>query len=614
MLAAVRGCFAPVFVCALACAPTEPSGAVDDDLVLTVGTGSDGGAVGGSSEGDACADACEPGAALCVDGGLAVCEAGEAGCPGWSAPAACPEDHVCSEGACAPGLGFSRLADAWALPTGGRGGAGFWAGDGEPEAVGDDVWTLIDLDGDGARDLVVTAAAYKSGDGWVTRTLGFPQAPFWEIHYGGADGGFSGPEAWLLPAGVGLFGRGLVDVAGDAPDLSDHAWTLRDVDGDGRPELIVTAIGGFDGAVEPLGDEAEPHWDVYRNTGIGFTSAPQPWLLPPGPDAPRMLTVDGSVPGPGGVAWSLVDLDADGWSDLVITARVLIAGFVAPGFPDSPYWELHRGGPDGVAAEATPWALPPGGGIYSGFAAPSGGGAADGDQLWALLDLDGDGAKELVVTGAQGDGAAGARVLSGGPGPHWRVHRSNGGGFAPSPETYAVPAEGGGAGGRGYYAVAGGREPAGSAIVPYDATGWELQDLDGDGWLDLVVTNEARLAGATYSRRALGVAAGDADPYWEVHRGADGGFLAAERWQTPRGGVAGRGFLWSAGLASPVPQVEGASMWTLTDLDGDRRPELVVTGLAAPTGQGAVWDWRAPGLADGAPHWQVFWQPVARSE
>ncbi len=37
---------------------------------------------------------------------------------------------------------------------------------------------------------------------------------------------------------------------------------------------------------------------------------------------------------------------------------------------------------------------------------------------------------------------------------------------------------------------------------------------------------------------------------------------------------------------------------------------LGAMALAQPTGQGAIWDWFAPGVADGAPHWQVFWQRV----
>lgn len=605
-LAAVLGCFAPVLTIAPACNLEEVSH-IDDDVVLTAGTGSSG---GGSSGGEACPDACEAeGAALCVDGGVVVCAASDDGCLTWGAPEACPDGQVCSEGACAPGLGFARLADAWALPTGGRADAGFWNGDGDPVATGDEVWRLLDLDGDGARDLVITAAAFKDGQGWETRTPGFPQAPFWEVYFGGAPGGFGKPEAWMLPKGVGYLARGLVDVAAAPLDLQDHGWALRDLDGDARPDLVVTAIGGFgDGEVLPLGPDFAPRWEVYLNTGDGFAAQPVLWTLPPAPDGPRMTVVEGALAEVDGLAWSLLDVDADGWTDLVITARAAVAGLAVPGLPDSPHWEVHRGGPTGFASTVTAWAVPPGGGKEVGFSALRGDGEADGDQLWAVIDLEGDGRSELVITGARaGDAAA----VLGGEAPHWRVHRATTDGFELAFETYSVPGEGGGNLGRGYYATAGGREAAGSTSGPYDATGWELRDVDGDGWLDLLVTNEARPAGATYSRRALGGAEGDEDPHWQVHRGGQRGFFAPERWQTPRGGVAGRGFLWSTGQVSPVPQVEGASMWQLVDLDGDRRLELVVTALAEPTGEGITWGWRAPGLAEGAQHWQVFRQAAA---
>lgn len=617
-LAAFFEWFAPVFTIALApaCGFQQEIPHVDDDgLVLTSGTGSESSGGGSSSGGDACPDACEvEGAALCVDGGVVVCAAGQDGCLRWGDPTACPDGQVCSEGACAAGLGFTRLADAWALPVGGRADAGFWNGDGDPVAVGDEVWRLIDLDGDGARDLVITAAAYKVGDGWETRAPGYPQASFWEVHFGGGPGGFSEPTAWPLPQDVGLLGRGLVDIANTPAHLQDHAWALRDLDGDGRLDLVVTGIGGFgEGEVLPIGTDQEPRWDVYFNTGAGFDALASKWVLPLTPDAPNFTAVDGSVVGIDGLAWSALDLDADGWTDLAVTARAPKTVFRAPGFPDSPHWEVHRGGPTGFATKLTPWTLPPGGAEDAGFLAPSGGGEADGDELWALLDLDGDGVRELVVTGAQAVAADGAAAFTDG-GAHWRVHRVREYGFELSHETFAVPGDGGGDLGRGYYATTGGREAAGSLGAPYDATGWELLDIDGDGRLDLVVTNEARPSGAVYSRQVLGGAAGDADPYWLVHRGGVRGFREPERWPTPRGGLAGRGILWSAGQASPVPQVEGASMWQLVDLDGDGRLEVVVTGLAEPTGEGVVWDWRAPGLAEGAPHWQVHWQPVSRTQ
>lgn len=618
-LLSLVGRLAPVVALACSFDPYE-TGVDDDGVALTQGTGSEGtdttggssGGPGGGTTAPPCADACEPGAATCEDGGVVRCGEDERGCLVWLPPEPCPEGQLCGDGACAAGPGFMGEPTVWAVPAGGRAGEGFAAAAGEPAAVGDDAWDLLDLDGDGALDLVLTAAAYPSGDGFVTRNKGFPFAPFWQVHRGGGADGFQAkPEAWLLPVGVGLASRGVVSTAGEPVELGDQVWALRDVDGDDRPDLVVTgAVGPQKGELRTLGAPDAPHWDVYLNTGTGFAAMPQTWTLPPVPDGLFVHHVHGALHMAGGPAWSLLDLDGDGWGDLVITGRSKYPIHVVPGFPDSQHWEIYRGGPTGFVEPMGVWMLPQGGGALTGFAGNAAGlyGEAKvaGDQAWALLDLDGDRRLELVVTGQLDDPAIGPVALGVDGAPGWSVYRAGAGGFDEAPEPYPIPAGGGGAGGRGFYALRGGQTVAGVVTEPYDANGWEVLDVDGDGRLDLVVTNEAlEIPGGVYKRQALG---GEAAPYWDVYLATDDGFAGPERWPTPTGGLAGRGFLWGRGLVSPVPEVEGTVLWTTGDLDGDRRPEIVVTALAAPTGQGNLWGWRVPGLDDGATHWRVHWQ------
>lgn len=603
--AAMAGLFGSAL--ALACNPASYPG--DENIALSEASGSSGantaGSSGGGGETDACEDACEAGAALCVDDGVARCvDAGA--CLRWSDPEPCPKGQICDDGACAVAQGFRSQAEAWAVPTGGRAGVGFFTGAGEPTLVGEDSWRLVDLDGDGALDLVVTSSAYKSGEGTVTRTQGFPGAPFWEIFRGGGQGFASTPSAWWLPVGVGLLERGLVSLDGSPTDLADHAWALRDLNGDHKPDLVVTGRGDFDGLVLPLGAPDTPRWDVYLNQGDRFAAAPTAVLLPQGPDALLLTAPQGAVSGEGGLIWSLADLNGDSRNDLVISARHDWTKFSTPGFPDSPHWDVHLGWEQGFQPTPIAWALPQGGSLAGGFIGGPGGlasaGEAPGDQLWSVLDLDGDGSRELVVTGSLLSPQQGAQVLGADATPHWRVFRVEGDGFSPVYETFAVPAEGGGALGRGFYSLSGGQTTAGTLDAPFDVQGWELLDLDGDRRLDLVVTNEARAQDTVYIRQALG---GEADPRWDVYPGTPAGFLTPRPWPMPLGGIAGRGFLWGRGQLGPVPQVDGSVLWELGDLDGDRKPELIVTAHAVPPDQGTTWFWRVPGFLDGDSHWQV---------
>jgi hypothetical protein len=596
----------PVIVLVACGSPILPEHS-GDDVVLSAGTGSSGhveeDSTGAPPPG--CAHACEEGAAVCEDGAVVACAAGEDGCWRWGEPEACPEGQVCSDGACAAAPGFSRLGDAWPLPDGGRTGEGFSAGSGEPATVGDDSWSLLDLDGDGALDLVITAVAHQDGDAWVTRAKGYPLTTFWEVHFGGQDGGYRGePHAWSVPPGVGLAGRGLVTPAGLPGGSTDHAWTLRDVDGDGRLDLLVTGYGapkGDSGQIDPLGTVDARRWDVYFSTGAGFADTATPWSL-----ALDLTfgTAAGELAAAGGFAWDTFDIDGDGWCDLVMT------GFGEPlstfGTPEEPSWLVYRGSAEGLQPDGEPlhWRVPPGGGVGTGFSRMSATDGAPGDELWAVLDVDGDGRRELVVTGRVGD--TGPAVLLSDEGtPQWRIHRAQDDGFEMSYRTYAVPGGRGGSNDRGLYAIRGGQDVAGKLGGGYDHHGCDLLDVDGDRRLDLVVTNEALPYQGVYTRAAIG---GDADPYWELYLGTGEGFAGVTRWPTPTGGVAGRGFLWARGVASPVPQVEGASTWETGDLDGDGRPELVVTALAVPVEGETAWHWEAPGFAAMQPHWQVFRQ------
>jgi hypothetical protein len=106
-------------------------------------------------------------------------------------------------------------------------------------------------------------------------------------------------------------------------------------------------------------------------------------------------------------------------------------------------------------------------------------------------------------------------------------------------------------------------------------------DLDRDGRPDLIQTADP-VTGRVWDETA--------SPHWKVFLNEGPGFAAqATLWAVPPSGTSGGFFRVSA------TRVGGT--WTLLDLDGDERLDLVQT--EDPT-TSEVWD------AEGSPHWKVF--------
>ncbi|MCH9681610.1 MAG: hypothetical protein K0V04_09265, partial [Deltaproteobacteria bacterium] len=140
---------------------------------------------------------------------------------------------------------------------------GGWAGQGfvrlgaVASDAGDDDWVTTDLNGDGYLDLVVTAHY----DGTVFEVLGFGADAHWDVFVGSTSGFAPAPDPWAIPSG-GWAGQGFVRLFAFASDAGDDDWTTTDLDGDGYPDLIVTAH--YDGTnFEVLDQGGAPHWRAY---------------------------------------------------------------------------------------------------------------------------------------------------------------------------------------------------------------------------------------------------------------------------------------------------------------------------------------------------------------
>jgi hypothetical protein len=368
-----------------------------------------------------------------------------------------------------------------------------------------------------------------------------------------ADGG-AAPATGFAPTGTGW----VVPEIGltDGPYVTDSAtgvrwWSLLDLDGDGRADLVQTGDPTRSGGYVFGAGTAAPTWRFYRNTGAGFATTAAAWSVPDiglsdGPYTPSSAT---------GVRWwSTFDLDGDGRPDLVQTGDpTRTGGYVFGAGTATPTWRYYRNTGTGFAATPTAWSVPDIGLTDGPYATAS----ATGVRWWITLDLNADGRPDLVQTGdptRTGGYVFGAGTAT----PSWRVFANTGTGFATTGAAWATP-------------------NIGLADGPYtaaSATGtrwWTTLDATGDHRPDLVQTGDpARTGGYVFG-------AGTASPSWRVFANTGTGFAAAAgAWATPDIGLADGPYATAAAT--------GVRWWSTLDLNGDGRIDLAQTGDPTRTG------------------------------
>ena len=516
-----------------------------------------------------------------------------------------------------PGERFELKSVSWKLPAGGLALASFpnlerqssWL------SQGDEYWVLRDMNGDRRVDLVVTTVVRDTAEGPLAgESYGYPAEPHWLVYLSGEAGFASTPLKWKLPAGGRVahgFDRArsqpatrLENDRGDYHEQGDESWILRDMDGDLKPDLVVTGVAGelpmLGYVMRPYGEAGkDPHWRVYRNNGAGFETTAAQFLLPTAlPFTQEGLAADASalVLSHTQQLWTIRDMNNDGKPDLLVTANVVkLKGDVYEARVEggaAPQWRVFFNDGTRFAAAATSWSVPRQRGQGDlGLYLSSGAGTEDGDNRWTIGDLTGDGLPDLVITGSQ------VNLSMKAPGypssSHWEVYFGGEAGFGPL-QQWALPR--GGTANGGFFAAA----AAGSTIAGDDT--WSTVDINGDLKLDLVVTGEyvTGTDPGTYGFGRLGN-----DPYWRVHLNNGTGFVQDEqRWALPTGGLRDLGFNSTVGTGTKV----GDESWSLTDLDGDRQPELVVFAntVEDPRNVGSGMTLNiAPGFGT-TPYWRAY--------
>lgn len=501
--------------------------------------------------------------------------------------------------------GFNESADFWSVPSGGQIDNGLNQGFITPSdffADGEDdeslLWSTMDMTGDGRLDLVVTAK--KNGQFATVGNLGGS----WQVYENTGSGFANAPTLWSLPAGGQImngtnYGFYTVsDLVEFGEDDNSVIWTTTDMDGDNRPDLVVTST--YLQGNSTLANNGGV-WKVYANNGSGFDSSPILWTVPSG-GLESINTVFGfnkptqqffsGIEIDGSQLWDLQDMDGDSKPDLVVTSEkvgpnplVLNSG--------GPIWQVYKNNGTGFDVAATLWPIPDGGRVLGGadlgYVAivdynPM---ASDGSEAWSFFDINGDDRPDLVVTAEVQNSMF---VIANNGSDVWQVYLNNGSGFDLAPTFWTLPTGGqiSSNEGDGFVYIF-------NASNFNDETGSQLfglSDLNADGRPDLVVTSELSSGGEDEVLDNNG-------PVWRVYFNNGSGFdVSPVFWNLPAGGQVsngnGNGFIY-LNDAGTTNELDGSDVWYLLDMDGDEGLDLVVPSeltsgeLAVLNNSGPVW-------------------------
>ena len=380
--------------------------------------------------------------------------------------------------------------------------------------------------------------------------------------------GFASGQTFTLPEGLSQLSPAWPYVGTysyrrcQGEDYSYYGYSVSTLAGNSAPDLLLTRDDCQEDA--GLGDAS---WRIYKNNGSSFNQTSD-WTLPDGlsqlnPAWPT--TAQASYRRCGGddysnYSYSVFDLDGDGWQDLVLMADECEDETLG-----DDHWQLYKGRDGGFTTNSTRWDMPEGfsqvdlswyttaqssyrrcqGDDYSNFA-------------YSMVDMDGDGLLDIVVTLDQCDDEALGES-------YWRVYFNTGSGFG-SATSWDLP--------EGmsqldqtwaYTAQTSYRRCQGDDYSYYS---YSLMDITGDGLPDLVHTQDQ------CDDEALG------DTYWRVYPGTGSGFGGQQRWDLPSG-MSQLDQTWPYTAQTSYRRCQGEDYsyysYSLLDITGDGAPDLVHT-------------------------------------
>ena len=513
------------------------------------------------------------------------------------------------------GQGFPLNATNWPLPPGGEKYNGinysfhemaYETGSGDD--LGSQSWTIMDMNGDDKLDMVIYEEKQTGGVSVFSPTSN----PYWKVYLGTASGFSQTATNWALPPGgekyngVNYSFHAMSYDTGSGDDLGSQSWVVMDMNADGRPDIVVyeeKQTGGI-GVFSP---NANPYWKVYLNTGTGFSQTATNWALPAGGEKYNGINYSfhaisydvSSADDLGSQSWVVMDMNGDGRPDIAVYEEKQASGIGVFSPNASPYWKVYLNTGTGFSLSATNWALPPGGEKYNGVnysfhAISYDVSSADdlGSQSWVVMDMNGDAKPDIAVY--EEKQASGIGVFSPNANPYWKVYLNTGTGFSLSTTNWSLPAGGEKYNGINYSFHALSYETGSGDDL--GSQSWTIMDMNADAKLDIVVYEEKQANGVWVFNPT-------SNPYWKVYANTGSGFaLAATNWALPAGGEKYNGINYSFhAIAYETGSGDdlGSQSWTVMDMNGDARLDLVVYEEKQAAGVRVY-------SPDANPYWRVF--------
>ena len=511
--------------------------------------------------------------------------------------------------------GFMTTLTNWNIPTGGYKSSGYDIGfnkfDGSAtysDDNGSQSWSITDINGDGKKDLVVCA---EKQNGSVT-TYSPTGNPYWKVYLNSGSNFSATAITWNIPVGgyiTGGINYGFNKFTGQATYSDDNgcqSWSVLDMDGDGKKDLVVYAETQSS-TVKTFDPAGNPYWKVYLNTGTGFSTTATNWIMPIGGYLTsgirygynRLTGTATYLDDDGSESWSVIDINGDGKQDLVIPAETQSSSVKTFDPTGNPFWKVYFNSGTGFYTTAVNWNIPIGGSITNstnyGFNKLSGTATYsdnDGSQSWSVVDMDGDGKQDLVIPAETQSSSV--KTYSPTSNPYWKVYFNLGTGFSATAVNWSIPVGGYIANSTNY----GFNKFTGQATYSDDngSQSWNMADMNGDGKQDLIIPAETQGA-------AVKTFDPTGNPYWKVYFNSGTGFSTnAANWTMPLGGstssLTNYGFNKFTGTAF-YSDDDGSQSWMVADINGDGKQDLVITAET----QSSIVKTFSPASN---PYWKVF--------